>query len=127
MTVGEALEWAEELRPGCGISREARLHWLREADGRFRKRYSGLDERERSATAGADRNWDDGLREDVILLLPEPFDALYPHYLCGQIDEALGESVRSMEEQAKVNGILTEMAVWMRRERCPRVSAKWKW
>lgn len=127
MTVGEALEWAEELRPGCGISREARLRWLREADGRFRRRYFGPDDAESTGNAGADRNWDDGLREDVILLIPEPFDALYPHYLCGQIDEALGESGRSVEEKAQVNGILTEMAAQLRRERCPRSGGKWKW
>ena len=33
MTVGQALERAEELRPGSRVSVHTRQEWLREADG----------------------------------------------------------------------------------------------
>ena len=36
MTVGEALERAEQLRPNCRIETETRLQWLREADALLR-------------------------------------------------------------------------------------------
>ena len=36
MTVGEALERAEQLRPNCRIETETRLQWLQEADALLR-------------------------------------------------------------------------------------------
>ena len=43
---------------------------------------------------GADIAWDNGLRDDDVLLVPPPFDSLYPHYLCAMTDAALGENDR---------------------------------
>ena len=40
MTVGQALERAEELRPGSRVSVHTRQEWLREADGMLRERFS---------------------------------------------------------------------------------------
>ena len=39
MTVGQALERAEELRPGSRVSVHTRQEWLREADGMLRERF----------------------------------------------------------------------------------------
>ena len=39
---------------------------------------SSADSRE---GVGADIAWDNGLRDDDVLLVPPPFDSLYPHYL----------------------------------------------
>ena len=36
MTIGDALERAEHLRPNCRIETETRLQWLREADALLR-------------------------------------------------------------------------------------------
>ena len=36
MTIGEALERAEQLRPNCRIETETRVQWLREADALLR-------------------------------------------------------------------------------------------
>ena len=36
MTVGEALERAEELRPGCKVDSRTRQRWLCEEDGMLR-------------------------------------------------------------------------------------------
>lgn len=39
MTVGQALERAEELRPGSRIARSTRCAWLKEADAMLRQRF----------------------------------------------------------------------------------------
>ena len=127
MTVGEAMERAEELRPGCRIPAITRQRWLCEADGMLREKFfrpSGADSRE---GVGADAAWEDGLRDDDVLLVPPPFDALYPHYLCAAIDAALGETDRYAGEQAQYNSILAEMASWLRQQNRPAQGCRWRW
>ena len=49
MTVGEAMERAEELRPGSRVAARTRQRWLCEVDGMLRERFfrpSGADSRE---------------------------------------------------------------------------------
>lgn len=127
MTAGEALERAESLRPGSRIPREIRQQWLREADGMLRNRYFAKSQADAYETVGADRNWENGLRDETVLLAPEPFDALYPHYLCARNDAALGETDRYAGEQAQYNSILAELAVWLRQTYPPCSYARWKW
>ena len=127
MTAGEALERAESLRPGSRIPRETRQQWLREVDGMLRNRYFAKSQTDAYETVGADRNWENGLRDETVLLAPEPFDALYPHYLCGRIDAALGENDRYAGEQVQYNSILAELAAWLRRTYPPRPGTQWHW
>ena len=83
MTVEQALARARELRPGCKISDETCRRWLCEEDALLRQQLfekSGADE---YAAAGADLAWSgEALPDDTVLLVPVPFDALYPHVLC---------------------------------------------
>ena len=91
------MERAEELRPGSRVAARTRQRWLCEVDGMLRERFfrpSGADSRE---GVGADLAWDDGLRDDDVLLVPPPFDSLYPHYLCAMTDAALGENDRRLK------------------------------
>ena len=60
MTVGQALERAEELRPGSRVSVHTRQEWLREADGMLRERFFKASDTDAFDTVGADRAWDDG-------------------------------------------------------------------
>ena len=76
---------------------------------------------------GADLAWDDGLRDDDVLLVPPPFDSLYPHYLCAMTDAALGENDRYAGEQAQYNSILAELAGWLRRNCRPARGSRWRW
>ena len=71
--------------------------------------------------------WQDGLRDDVPLLAPAPFDALYPHYLCACTDAALGETDRYAGEQAQYNSILSGLAAGLRQENLPRRRVRWRW
>ena len=128
MTVEQALARARELRPGCKISDETCRRWLCEEDALLRQQRfekSGADE---YAAAGADLAWSgEALPDDTVLLVPVPFDALYPHVLCARIDAALGETDRYAGEQARCSGLLSELAVWLRQKHPPRCRAQWRW
>lgn len=128
MTVEQALARARELRLGCKISDETCRRWLCEEDALLRQQLfekSGADE---YAAAGADLAWSgETLPDDTVLLVPVPFDALYPHVLCARIDAALGETDRYAGEQAQCNGLLSELAVWLRQKHPPRCRAQWRW
>ena len=127
MTVGEAMERAEELRPGSRVAARTRQRWLCEVDGMLREKFfrpSSADSRE---GVGADIAWDNGLRDDDVLLVPPPFDSLYPHYLCAMTDAALGENDRYAGEQAQYNSILAELAAWLRRKNLPTRGCSWRW
>lgn len=128
MTVEEALHRVQELRPGCKVPDVTRRRWLCEEDALLRKRYferSGADE---YAAAGADLAWDgETLPDDAVLLVPVPYDALYPHLLCARLDAALGEIDRYAGEQAQCNSLLSELAVWLRQAHRPRCRTRWRW
>ena len=128
MTVEQALARARELRPGCKISDETCRRWLCEEDALLRQQLfekSGADE---YAAAGADPAWSgEALPDDTVLLVPVPFDALYPHVLCARIDAALGETDRYAGEQAQYNSILADLAAWLRRTYPPLTAVQWRW
>ena len=65
-------------------------------------------------------------KDGVELLVPAPFDRLYPHYLCAMIDGALGEIDRYSGEMSQYNSMLAEFTLWLRRRRPPR-PARVKW
>ena len=127
MTVGQALERAEALRPGSRVSAETRQNWLREADGLIRERVFRPCATDAFDAVGADMAWQDGLQDEDVLLVPAPFDALYPHYLCARTDAALGETDRYAGEQAQYNSLLSELAVWLRCNYPSRHRAQWRW
>ena len=123
MTVGQALERAEELRPGSRIALATRQAWLKEADAMLRERFF----KNSITDVGADLAWDDSLQDDDVLLAPAPFDALYPHYLCAMTDAALGETDRYVGEQAQYNSLLADLAAWLRRSYPTLTGAQWRW
>ena len=82
MTAGQALERAEELRPGSRIALATRQAWLREADAMLRERFFKHSITDAYNDVGADLAWNDSLQDEDVLLAPAPFDAMYPHYLC---------------------------------------------
>ena len=120
MTVREALDRAAELRPGCKLSDETRRRWLCEEDAMLRKLYF--------EKSGADAAWSGGtLPDSTELLVPVPYDTLYPHFLCARIDAALGETDRYAGEQAQYNSILSGLAAGLRQENLPRRRVRWRW
>ena len=49
----------------------------------------------------------------------KPFAPLYVHWLCAQMDLALGETARAMNELQVYSDYLQEFAVWMRKRYAP--------
>lgn len=128
MTVEQALARARELRPGCKISDETCRRWLCEEDALLRQQLFEKNGADEYAAAGADLAWSgEALPDDTVLLVPVPFDALYPYVLCARIDAALGETDRYAGEQAQCSGLLSELAVWLRQKHPPRCRAQWRW
>ena len=127
MTVGQALERAEELRPGCKVDSRTRQRWLCEEDGMLRALlFSGCGLRAewgRPCLACGGRSG----RCRRAAGARGPFDALYPHYLCAKLDAALGETERYAGEQARYNSILAELSAWLRRRAKPKRGAQWRW
>ena len=113
MTVGQALERAEELRPGSRIALATRQAWLKEADAMLRERFFKNSITDAYDDVGADLAWDDSL--------------LYPHYLCAMTDAALGETDRYVGEQAQYNSLLADLAAWLRRSYPTLTGAQWRW
>lgn len=127
MTAGQALEQLEQLRPGCKIPVRTRMQWLREEDAMLRERLFRQSCTHLFDRVGADTAWDDGLQDEDVLLVPEPFDALYAHSLCARADLALGETARCAGEQAQYNAARNELAVWLRQNFVPKSRAHWRW
>ena len=66
MTVGEAMERAEELRPGSRIALSTRQAWLREADAMLRERFFKHSITDAYDNVGADLAWDDSLIDYLV-------------------------------------------------------------
>ena len=130
MTVGKAIETADKLRPNNGFDRELKILWLRQADAGLRKSVVDKSETTDFDAVGADILYDreqELLRQDAELLLPEPYDSYYAHYLAAQMDAALGETDRYAGEQAQYNSLLAELAAWLRRSYPVRPGSPWRW
>ena len=115
MTAGEAIRQAGAMRPGCEMDEETMKNWLRRQDGEIRVRLVEAAGAKGFDDVGADLLWDGQLADGAQLLVPFPFDGVYPHYLCAMIDAALGENDRYSGEMTRYNSVLGEFAVWLRR------------
>ena len=99
MTVGKAIETADRLRPNNGFDRELKILWLRQADAGLRKSVVDKSDTTDFDAVGADILYDreqELLRQDAELLLPEPYDSYYTHYLAARSEERrVGKECRS--------------------------------
>ena len=130
MTVGKAIETADKLRPNNGFGRELKILWLRQADAGLRKSVVDKSDTTDFDAVGADILYDreqELLRQDAELLLPEPYDSYYTHYLAAQMDAALGETDRYANEMQLAKENQQEFAAWSRHTYLPRMATKWRY
>lgn len=92
MTAGQAIEQADEMRPNNEFSDTLKQNWLRQCDARLRSSVVQRSTCSDFDAVGADKAWADSLAYDTELLAPEEFGPLYTHWLCAQMDMALGET-----------------------------------
>ncbi len=115
MTIREAIERADTLRPNMISDTEKRL-WLAQLDGAVRKQIHQRHENAAENIAvGADREQKDG----TVLLVGEPYTSVYLYWLMAQADLALGELHRYNNDMMLYNMALTEYAVDYKREHLP--------
>ena len=130
MTVGKAIELADKLRANNGFDRELKILWLRQADAGLRKSVVEKSDTDAFNAVGADVLYDreeEMLRQDAELMLPQPYDDYYPHYLSAQMDLALGETDRYVNEMQVANNCQEEFAIWCRQHYLPKMDTKWRY
>lgn len=118
MTVEKAIMIANRLRPRNDFALEDKYRWLAEADALIRSQVIRKSLTGSYENVGADLAGDE-MDETTELLVPPPYDGLYPHYLAGQMDSALGEMDRAANELGQYNTLLSSFAVWMRQNYPP--------
>lgn len=84
MTVREALALADELAPNT-VSKVLKIRWLSELDGRVSQEI--LSPSAKSIFKG----YTPDTKEDTVLLVPYPYDGIYPTYIKMQVDQLNGE------------------------------------
>ncbi len=115
MTIREAIDQADALRPNAVEEQEKRL-WLAQLDGAMRRQIHHQHEADTdTADCGADLSQGD----DTVLLAQEPYTGIYTYWLMAQIDLALGEVGRYNNDMMLYNMALTEYAVDYKRNHTP--------
>lgn len=127
MTAGQAMEQADEMRPNNEFSDSLKQNWLRQCDSRLRGSVVERSETVDFDDVGADTAWAEGLAYDTELLAPEQFAPLYVHWLCAQMDLALGEVAREANEMQLYSDYVQEFAAWMRRRYAPAGGVQWRY
>lgn len=130
MTAGKAIETADALRPNNKFNRELKILWLRQSDAVLRRVIVAKSDTTDFDKIGADvlYNTKTGqLADSAQLLAPEPYYDYYPHYLCAQMDVALGETERYANEMQLANTAQQGFAVWCRQHYLPKMATKWRY
>lgn len=108
MKYSEAIDRANELRPNA-ILDARKAEWLYFYDAENAEIMGQTQER---------LNWPD---TDPDLMMPAPYDYIYPLYLMAMIDNAQEESDLYMNDMTIANQALMEArAAWRRNHRTPR-------
>lgn len=121
------MEQADEMRPNNEFSDSLKQNWLRQCDSRLRGSVVERSETVDFDDVGADTAWAEGLAYDTELLAPEQFAPLYVHWLCAQMDLALGETARAANEMQLYSDYVQEFAAWMRRRYAPAGGVQWRY
>ena len=99
---------------------------LRQCDARLRQTVVNRSACGDFDAVGADMAGD-GLEYDTQLLAPDAFSALYQHWLCAQMDLALGETARAVNELQMYSDYCQEFAAWMRQKYPPAGGVQWRY
>ena len=127
MTAEQAIEAADSLRPGNQFTAQRKYRWLRQADGILRTMVISRADTNEFEARGADIAEEDVPLDEVELLAPAPFDGMYVHYLCGQMDAALGEADRANNELTQYNSLSGGFAAFVRRTCPPKAGPSFRW
>lgn len=119
MTAGRAIELADAMRDANPFDDRLKKEWLRQLDALLRAKIANRCQSQELGESGADLLWDEGLDDGAELLAPAPYDAIYPQWLCAQMDLALGETERYGLSYGVFTQTQQEFAAWARRSFMP--------
>lgn len=117
MTLDKLLKRIDQQKPNA-YTRQEKIEWVNQLDGMVQTKVIDTH-------ADADRFWmaytdDDG---DTELLVPEPFDQIYMHWLEAKIDYANAEYGKYNNSMAMYNAVWSEYCRWYNRTHEPKSQA----
>ena len=116
MTVAEALAQADALRPN-EFEAAVKLRWLSTLDGQIHRELLGAFQEEPAPFSGYGEQTE---IRSTQLLVPYPYDELYPRYLAMRIDLEHGELERYNNDAASFNRLWRSFAAAHCRSHSPR-------
>ena len=115
MTINEAITQIDNLKSNT-YSTENKINWLSRVDAMIQRTVIDTHEKkENQQFFGYNENTD----IDTVLLVPEPFDELYIHYLEAQIDYSNGEYAKYNNSIIMFNSSYEAYAAYYNRETPP--------
>ena len=122
MTILEAITQADLIRPNQ-LDPAVKLRWLSTLDGQI---WTELLRGTPEAPEGF-RGYDgDTELQSTRLLVPYPYDELYPLYLLMRIDLEHGETARGNNDAASFNRLWQSFAAWFCRTHSPGEAVRLK-
>ena len=118
MTIKQALELAEELRPN-ELSADLKLHWLSQLDGELQTNLFDRFEGSPDPIGPYDAQTD----PDTVLLVDWPYDDIYVRFLVMCIDLANGDLDRYNNDAVYFNRILHSYTAFYAHNRLPKAAA----
>lgn len=119
MTIYEAIELADDFRPNT-FSVNQKIRWLSQLDGSI---FNGVitthEGAENTTFAGYSPDMSEAEQKAATLLIGEPYDSVYIHYLEAQIDYANGEYGRYNNSTAMYQADLEAFSCWYNRTHMP--------
>ncbi len=119
MTISEAISQADQLRPN-DLDAATKLRWLSAMDGQI---FTELLSAHADAPASFD-GYDAQTPQTTALLIPFPYDELYPRFLAMRIDLENGELDRYNNDAAVFNRLWQSTAAHHCRTHTPNGTAR---
>ena len=119
MTISEAISQADQLRPN-DLDAATKLRWLSAMDGQI---FTELLSAHADAPASFD-GYDAQTPQTTALLIPFPYDELYPRFLAMRIDLENGELDRYNNDAAVFNRLWQSTAAHHCRSHTPNGTAR---
>lgn len=122
MTIKQALQAAEDLRPG-GLAGGVKIGWINELEGRIvRELYRGRAEFADIEFAGYPSNVD----TDTVLLVPDEYAGVYVYWILMKADFANNETERFNNDAILYNTAYLAYANYVNRTALPAGSTRIK-
>lgn len=116
MTVQEALDLADGMKPNM-LPRPVKIKFLNELEGKIHEEV--LMKHEHTAEEEERPDYENDTNGGTVLLVPAPYDMVYPYYIMSCIDHVNQEMDKYNNDRAMFENRYAEMCDWWNRTRMP--------